>query len=322
VAAYDAYLKGRFFWHQMTADAIRRSVAHFNEALAIDPGFAPAYAGLADCYAQMGSVRVGMAKPLDALTEARTYLNRAMELDDTLAEAHCTSGLIKSWYEFDWVGAEREFQLALRLDPGQVTALLWQSLYLSAMGRHSEAIASMQRARESEPLSPGVNMYLGVAQTHAGQYDLAIRQLNQAIELDPHYYRPYMFLGRALAFVGHHQEAITSFQKALTINPDNLEALAYIGLSKAATGHQQDALGIMERVAAAEGRTEPAVLVASIYAGLGDASQMFEWLQRAVERRSTPIYIALISWEFRPYASDPRFHNFLGSIGLPKLACT
>lgn len=319
-AAYDAYLRGRFFWHKMTADAIRSSVAHFNEALAIDPKFAPAYAGLADCYAQMGSVRVGMAKPLEALTEARSYLNRAMELDDTLAEAHCTSGLIKSWYEFDWVGAEREFQLALRLDPGQVTALLWQSLYLSAMGRYREAIASMERARESEPLSSSVNMYLGVAQTHAGHYDLAIRQLNQAIELDPHYYRSYMFLGRALMFVRRHDDAIAAFQKALSTNPDNLEALAFIGATKAAAGDRQGALRIMKRVIAAEDRTEPALLVASIYASLGDASPMFEWLERAVERRSTPIYIALIGAEFHPYATDPRFHHFLDLIGLSNLA--
>jgi TolB-like protein/Tfp pilus assembly protein PilF len=319
-AAYDAYLKGRFFWHKMTADAIRSSVAHFNEALAIDPKFAPAYAGLADCYAQMGSVRVGMAKPLEALAEARTYLNCAMELDDTLAEAHCTSGLIKSWYEFDWVGAEREFQLALHLDPGQVTALLWQSMYLSAMGRYSEAIVSMQRARESEPLSPSVNMYLGVAQTLAGQYDLAIRQLNQAIDLDPHYYRPYLFLGRALTFVGRHQEAVTSFQKALTINPDNLEALAFMGMAKAALGDRQRALRIVKRVIAAEDRTEPAILVASIYAGLGDAAPMFKWLERAVARRSTPIYIALVNAEFHPYKTDPRFHHFLDSVGLSNLA--
>jgi TolB-like protein len=318
-AAYDAYLQGRFFWHKMTADAIRSSVARFNEALAIDPKFAPAYAGLADCYAQMGSVRVGMAKPLDALTEARTYLNCAMELDDTLAEAHCTSGLIKSWYEFDWVGAEREFQLALRLDPGQVTALIWQSLYLSAMGRHHEAIASMQRARESEPISQSVNMYLGVAQTHAGHYDLAIRQLNQAIELEPHYYRPYMFLGRVLMFVGRHQDSIDSYQAALSINPDNLEALAFMGAAKAAAGDRQGAMRIMKRVIAAENRTEPALLVASIYASLGEASPMFEWLERAVERRSTPIYIALVSAEFHPYTADPRFHHFLDSIGLSNL---
>ncbi len=319
-AAYDAYLKGRFFWHKMTADGIRSSVAHFKEALSIDPRFAPAYAGLADCYAQMGSVRVGMLKPLDALAEARTYLNRAMELDDTLAEAHCTSGLIKSWYEFDWAGAEREFQLALRLDPGQVTALLWQSLYLSAMGRHSEAVASMQRARESEPLSSSVNMYLGVAQTHAGQYDLGIRQLNQAIELEPHYYRPYMFLGRALTFVGRHQDAITSFQKALTLNPDNLEALAFMGMAKAVTGDRHGALRIMKRVMAAEDKTEPAILVASICAGLGDASSTFEWLQRAVERKSTPVYIPLISWEYRSYTADARYRSFLDSIGLSNLA--
>jgi TolB-like protein/Flp pilus assembly protein TadD len=319
-AAYDAYLKGRFFWHKMTADAIRRSVAHFNEALAIDPEFAPGYAGLADCYAQMGSVRVGILKPFEAMTQARTYLKRAMDLDDTLAEAHCTSGLIKSWYEFDWAGAEREFQEALRLDPGQVTALLWQSLYLSAMGRHQEAIASMQRARESEPISQIVNMYLGVAQTHAGHYDLAIRQLNQTIELDPHSYRPYMFLGRVLSFVGRYQDAVDSFQRALSINPDNLEALAFMGATKAAAGDRQGALRIMKRVIAAENRTEPAILVASIYASLGDASQMFQWLQRAVERKSTPIYVVLICAEFRPYAADPRFRIFLDSIGLSNLA--
>jgi len=294
-------------------------VAHFNEALAIDPAFAPAYAGLADCYAQMGSVRVGILNPLEAMTQAQTYLTRAMDLDDTLAEAHCTSGLIKSWYEFDWVGAEREFHEALRLDPGQVTALLWQSLYLSVMGRHQEAIASMQRARESEPLSQSVNLYLGVAQTHAGHYDLAIRQLQQSIELDPHYYRPYMFLGRVLMFVGRHQEAIDSYRRALSFNPDNLEALAFMGGAKAAAGDRPGALRIMKRVIAAENRTETALLVASIYASLGDASPMFEWLQRAVERRSTPIYIALISAEFHPYKTDPRFHIFLDSIGLSNL---
>jgi TolB-like protein/tetratricopeptide (TPR) repeat protein len=319
-AAYDAYLKGRFFWHKMTGEGIRSSVASFNEALAIDPKFAPAYAGLADCYAQMGSIRVGMMKPLDALAEARTYLNRAMELDDTLAEAHCTSGLIKSWYEFDWAGAEREFQLALRLDPGQVTALLWQSLYLSAMGRHHEAIASMKRARESEPISPSINMYLGVAQTHAGHYDLAIRQLQQAIELDPHYYRPYMFLGRVLMFTGRSQEAIDNYQTALSINPDNLESVAFMGSAKACAGDRQGAVKMIKRVIAAENKTEPAILVASIYASLGDTSPMFEWLERAVERRSTPIYIALISAEFHPYRTDPRFHGFLNSIGLSNLA--
>ena len=319
-AAYNAYLKGRFFWHKMTPDAIRRSLTHFNEALAIDPEFAPACAGLADCYAQMGSIRLGMLKPFEALAKARPYLQRATELDDTMAEAHCTSALIKIWYDFDWAGAEREFKVAISLDPGQVTALLWQSLYLSAMGRNEEAIASVQRARDSEPLSPIVNMYLGVARAHAGQYDLAIRQLNQTIELDPHNYRTYMFLGRTLSWVGRNDDALKAFQKALSINPDNLEALAFMGALKAGVGDRQGALKIMKQVVAAGAKTEPAILVAHIFAKLGEDSQMFDWLRRAVEQRSTPVYIALISEEFIPFRSDPRFHSFLASIGLPHLA--
>ena len=319
-AAYNAYLKGRFFWHKMTPDAIRSSLTHFNEALAIDPEFAPAYAGLADCYAQMGSIRLGMLKPFEALAKARTHLQRAMELDDTMAEAHCTSALIKIWYDFDWVGAEREFKVAISLDPGQVTALLWQSLYLSAMGRNQEAVASVQRARDSEPLSPIVNMYLGVALGHAGHYDLAIRQLNQTIELDPHNYRTYMFLGRTLSWVGRNDDALKAFQKALSINPDNLEALAFTGTLKASVGDRQGALKIMKQVVAAGAKTEPAILVAHIFAKLGEDSQMFEWLRRAVEQRSTPVYIALISEEFIPFRSDPRFHSFLASIGLSHLA--
>ena len=319
-AAYDAYLKGRFFWHKMTPDATHSSIANFNEALAIDPDFAPAYAGLADCYAQMGSIRLGMLKPFEALNKARTYLQRAMELDDTMAEAHCTSALIKIWYDFDWAGAEREFKVAISLDPGQVTALLWQSLYLAAMGRNQEAIASVQRARDSEPLSPGVNMYLGVARAHARQYDLAIRQLNETIELDPNNYRTFMFLGRTLSWVGRNDDAMVAFQKALSINPDNLEALAYMGALKAGAGDRQGALKIMKRVVAAGTKSEPAILVAHILASLGEASQMFEWLQRSVEQRSTPIYLALISEEFIPFRSDPRFHSFLASIGLSHLA--
>jgi TolB-like protein len=318
-AAYDAYLKGRFFWHKMTPDATHRSIANFNEALAIDPDFAPAYAGLADCYAQMGSIRLGMLKPLEALNKARTYLQRAMELDDTMAEAHCTSALIKIWYDFDWAGAEREFKVAISLDPGQVTAMLWQSLYLAAMGRPQEAIASVQRARDSEPLSPVVNIYLGVAQTHAGQYDLAIRQLNQTIELDPNNYRTFMFLGRTLSYTGRNDEAMVAFQKALSINPDNLESLAFIGALKASVGDRQGALKIMKRVVAAGTKSEPAILVAHILAKLGEASQMFEWLQRSVEQRSTPIYLVVLSEEFRPFRSDPRFHSILASIGLSHL---
>jgi TolB-like protein/Tfp pilus assembly protein PilF len=319
-AAYDAYLKGRFFWHKMTTEAIRLSMANFHEALSIDAGFAPAYAGLADCYAQMGSIRVGQMKPLEALAQAHSHLQRALDLDETLAEAHCTLGLIKSWYDWDWSGAGREFQAALALDPSQIAALIWQSLYLSAVGKTQEAIGSMQRAREIEPLSTSVNLYLGVAQTHAGQHDLALRQLQQSVELEPGYYRPYFFLGRNLAWLGRYEEAIQAFEKALSLTPDNLESLAFMGAALAAKGERQRALNIVKKVRLAGEKTEPAVLIATIYARLGSAAEMYDWLERAVALKSTPIYIALLCEEFRPYWTDARYHSFLESIGLPHLA--
>jgi len=304
----------------MTTEAIRLSMAYFNEALSIDAGFSPAYAGLADCYAQMGSIRVGQMKPLEALAQAHSHLQRALELDETLAEAHCTLGLIKSWYDWDWDGAGREFRAALALDPSQITALIWQSLYFSAVGKHLDAISSMQRAREIEPLSVNVNLYLGVAQTHAGQQDLAIRQLQQCLELEPGYYRSYFFLGRNLAWLGRYDEAIEAFEKALALAPGNIEALAFMGAALAGKGERQRALNIVEKVRVAGERTEPAVLIAAIYARLGVAKEMYKWLERAVAVKSTPIYITVISNEFDPYRADARFHKFLASIGLMHMA--
>jgi tetratricopeptide (TPR) repeat protein len=316
-AAYDAYLKGRYFWHKMTKEGMRSSITYFSEAIATDPSFAPAYSGLADCYAQMGSIRVAMMRPLDALAKAKPLLQRAMELDDTLAEAHCTLGLLKIWYELDWSGAERQFRMALSLDPNNVTTLLWQSLYLGAVGRHEEAIGSVQRALECEPLSPVVNSYMGIVRGHAGQYDLAVRQLNQAIELDPHYYRPYFFLGRVLCDLDRHTEALASFQKALSLNPENLEALAFLGGAMASAGNRGGALEVLMKVKATEDRFEPAILVAIIYAYLDDAPEVFRWLQIAFERKSTPIYLAVLEKAFRKYASDPRYISFVERLGLP-----
>lgn len=314
--AYDAYLRGRFLWHKMTPNSVRRSIDYFNEALSIDAKFAPAHAGLADCYAQMGSIRVGQMKPRVALEQARTHLKQALDLDETLAEAHCTLGLIKSWYDLDWTGAEREFQGALALDPSQMTALLWQSLLLSAEGRHDEAIASVQRAREMDPLSVSANLYLGVAQTHGGRQDLAIRQFQRCIELDPAYYRTYMFQGRCFNWLKRFDEALATLQKALALEAENLECLAFLASAFAGNGNKRRSLELLKRLQAAEERTEPAILVANVYAQLGMEREMFEWLERAIEAKSTPIYLMVLNHEFHPYRGDSRFRSLLASVGL------
>ena len=317
-AAYDAYLKGRYFWHKMTSDGIRNSLSYFAQALAIDAKFAPAYAGLADCYAQMGSVRLSMMKPIDALAQARSHLSRAMEIDNTLAESHCTLGLLKIWYELDWAGGEREFRQALSLDPNNIAAMLWQAPFLGAMNRHAEAIASVHKALESEPLSPIVNTYLGLAQSNAGQSDLGIRQLKLAIELDPFYYRSYMFLAGALEMVDRFDEAIVAYRQALALNPDNLESLAFLGGALAFSGDRSGAMEIMEQVKTSERPFEPALFIANIHGCLGDASETFRWLQIAYERKASPLYIVGFRKSFTQYESDPRYGAFLKQIGLPR----
>jgi tetratricopeptide (TPR) repeat protein len=254
---------------------------------------------------------------VDAVAQARLHLQKALDLDETIAEAHCTLGLIKSWYDWDWNGADREFQIALGLEPSNVTTLLWQSLLFTALARHQEAIASMRRAREIEPLSPSVNLYFGLAQAHAGQLDLAARQMQQSIELDPANYRAHMFLGKTLSGLERHEEALASLHKALSLFPDHIETLAFVGSALAGKGDREGALKMVERIRTAGNRTEPAVLIASVYARLGMADEMFDWLDRAAAVKSTPIYISVITFEFFPHFSDPRFNSFLASIGLP-----
>ncbi len=188
------------------------------------------------------------------------------------------------------------------------------------MGRNEEAIASLQRAKKSDPLSVSVNLYLALSQSHGGQYDLALRGIKQAIELDPHYYRSHMFLGRTLVWLNREDEAIEEFQKALSDNPESLEALAFMGAAMASKGDRQGALRLMKKVRAAENRTDPSILIAYIYSNLGDASEMFDWIERAVKQKAAPIYLILISENFRPYRSDPRYRSFLASIGLSHLA--
>jgi TolB-like protein/Tfp pilus assembly protein PilF len=316
-AAYDAYLKGRFFWHKMTDVDMRTSIKYFNEALSIDPTFASACAGLADCYAQMGSVRVATMKPREALAKARPLLDRALALDDTLAEAHCTSALLKSWYEHDWAGAEREFRLALSLEPGNVTALLWQSLFLSAMGRVEEAIESTLRAREIDPFSTVTNTYVGLAIMHTGRYDEAMIQFDQAIELDRHYYRAWLFKGLALGWLGRIHEAVKAFDEALTLNSGNLEAVAFRGAALALEGDRSGAERALAVLEETRNRFEPALLKACIFAGMRKEDEMFRCLDLALERKSGPLYIIRFFWAFSHYRSHPRLRSIIESIGLP-----
>jgi tetratricopeptide (TPR) repeat protein len=315
--AYEAYLKGRHFFHKLTADNMLAGIRYFEEAIAADPNYALAYAGLADCYAQMGSIRIALLSPTEALLKAKPMAVRALELDDTLPEAHNALALINCWYEMDWGGADAEFRRARALDPDNVTHAPWYSVYLVAVGEAERALAEIYRAREIDPLSPIINAYVGSAQFFAGQPDLAVRQLEDTIPLDPSYYRPYFFLGETLLALERHAEALAAFREAQARAPRNLEVIGFIGAVRAQIGDRQGARAMLDHLIETAGeKFDPGLYAAMVHAALGDTDMAFESIERAITRRLSPIYL-LRMLAFDALYDDPRYPSCLRRIGLP-----
>jgi TolB-like protein/Flp pilus assembly protein TadD len=315
--AHEAYLKGRYFFNRLTADSVAASIRYFEEAIAADPNYALAYAGLSDCYAQMGSIRVALLPPADALAKAKPMAVRALELDDELPEAHNALALVKCWYELDWAGAGEEFRRALALNPDNVTHAPWHAAYLVGVGQPERALAEIYRAREIDPLSPIINAYVGAMQFWAGQPDLSIQQLREAISLDPSFYAPYFFLGETLMRIGRHAEALSTLAEAHALSPRSLLVIAMTGTVYAEMGDHQSARAMLKRLFDTAGKNfDPGLFASIIHAALGEIDVAFELIERAIERRFNPIYI-LRCLPLDPLYDDPRYTSCLRRIGLP-----
>jgi TolB-like protein/Tfp pilus assembly protein PilF len=315
--AHEAYLMGRHFFHKLTADNLLASIRYFEQAIAADPNYAIAYAGLADCYAQMGSIRIALMSPTEASLKAKSMAVRALELDDGLPEAHNALALVKCWYEMDWAGADAEFRLALALDPDNVTHAPWYSIYLVVVDERDRALAEIYRAREIDPLSPIINAYVGATHLFVGQPELAIRHLQETIPLDPSYYRPHMFLGQTLMALGRRAEALAAFRQAQTLAPRNLELIGFIGAVQAQMGDHPAARATLgQLIEAASEQFDPSLFAAMVYAALGEIAKAFESIEHAIERRFSPIYLLRIL-AFDALYNQPRYLATLRRIGLP-----
>ena len=315
--AYEAYLKGRHFFNKMTADSVIETNRYFEEAIATDANYALAYAGLADCYAQMGSIRAGLTSPAAAQAKAKPMALRALELDDSLAEAHNALALIRCWYEWDWRGAAEEFDRALALDPASVTHAPWRAMFCWAIGEPDKALSEMQRAREVDPLSPVINTYLGSIHFHPGDPESSIRLLREAIRLDASYYRPYFFLGEGLWLMGRPAEALQALGQARERAPRNLKVIAFTGGVQAEMGDGHGArVALKDLLATAGPNYDPSLFAAIIHAALGEIDTALECLERAVERRFNPIYLLRLD-PFHVLRNEPRFRSCLQRVGLP-----
>jgi serine/threonine protein kinase/tetratricopeptide (TPR) repeat protein len=309
--AYQDYLKGRYWLNKSTGEGFDKGIEYFQQAIVIDPTYAPAYSGLADCYASLAGF--GLISSKEGYLKAKDAALKSLELDDTLAEAHGSLGFIKSSYDWDWSGAEKEIRRAIELNPSYADAHGLHAVVLWQTGRLNEAIAETKLTLELDPLSLANNDTLGVEFFLARQYDQAIEQEGKVLELDPNFIDAYYFRGMAYAQKSMYKEAMVEFEKAVAISPTDLVALTGLGYGYAVTGKRADAQKVLDKLnEISKQRYVSAVWRAKIYSGLGEKDKAFEWLEMAYEDHSivTTGFIKT-SPIFDPLRSDPRFADLL-----------
>lgn len=308
--AYQAYLRGRFFWSKRTVPGLRRGAEHFQQAIEIDPTFALAYAGLADSYILLG---VYMAlSPNDAFPKAKAAVEKALEIDDSVAEAHSSLGAIKLFYEWDWHGAEQQFKRASELNPSYAYARQWNGLNLCAQGRLEEAIAEMKRAQELDPLSLIINTNVGWAYYFARRHDQAIEQHRKTIEMDPNFARVHLRLGLAYMQKAMHREATTEYEKSLNLAGSDPYVMSLLGYAKAVSEHREEAVKVLTQLREMEKqRYVPPYSIALIYVGLGQKDEAFQWLENAFTDHSGAMIYLKVEPMLDSLRSDPRFADLL-----------
>ena len=313
--AYRLYLKGRYYWNRRFEGALPKAIECCQQAIARDPLYATAYTGIADSYMSLGYF--GYLPPHDVFPKAKAAAERALQIDENLAEAHASLGWIKTVYEWDWRGAAKSFQRALALNPQYATAHEWYALYLAVSGRFDEAVAEAKRAQELDPLSMIINSVAGVVFYMARRYDEGIDQLNKAIEMDPGFALSYWFLAGNLMEREMRDEAIAALLKLEALSPDGPLAPGALGTVYALTGQTKQAMDMLRRLEELRRiRYVSPFHFASIYMGLGQMDQAFAQLDAAVEvRESLLVYAKVWPW-FDPLRSDPRFAVLLGKVGL------
>ena len=317
--AYEAYLKGRHHWNMRDSEGFQKGIEYFQEAIAIDPEFAAAYAGLADCYALLGNHGLASLPPREAQSKARAMATKALEIDPNLAEAHASLALVALAYDWDWQAAADSFQRAIQLNPSYATAYHWHALHLTAVGRFDEAIDKLRLARDLDPLSLIVNTELGRVFYLARRHSEAIEQLQETLRLDADFDLARLWLSIARMQAGTFVEANETPRARAAMETRGPTLLALLGAHLAAAGKETEALEIIEELkeSSAE-RLVPPADFAMLYANLGDADQAFAWLDRAFEERSVYLVWLKVDPVFDPLRSDERFDALVRRMNFPE----
>jgi len=306
--AHDAYLRGRYHLNQRTDEQIALGMEYFQRAIDLDPDYALAHVGIADSWTARGWYSV--VPPKEAYPKSKAAASRALEVDDTLAEAHASLAMVHFEFDWNWRAAEASFTRAIDLNPGYATAHQWYGGYLSAMGRVEEAHREAERAKELDPLSGIVNTWAGLRFYYERENDSALEQYSSALEVAPNFVPLHWHLGWAYEYAEQHAAAIEQYQVAIRLSGDRplyLAALAraYAGASQ--TEEAQERLGKLHTLS--ERQYVPAYEIATIYMSLGQFDLAFEWLERAYEERSPRLAYLNVEPRLDTVRSDPRFQD-------------
>jgi len=315
--AYDLYVRGRFFWNQRTKEGFDRAIEYFNQAIGEDSTYALAYAGVASTYVLAGHELYSWSHPRDSYPQAEAAAQRALELDDTLAEAHSVLAEALSRYEWDFTSADREHQRAIALNPNYATGHQWYSHYLLPMGREAESLAHSLRALELDPFNLIMNLHLGWHYFYVGEHELAIEQLQQTLELSPTFVVANLFLGQVYEQESRFEEAIEQFERAVALSNRNPVHLAALAHAYGASGRRMDAEKLLEELLSSESYV-PSYEIAVIYAGLDRQGDALTWLERAYQERDSSWLIDVaLDPRFQHLHTSPRFQSLTQRLGLP-----
>ena len=306
--AYENYLKGRFYWNKRTDENLNKAIVYFSRATAQDSHYALAYAGLSDCYSIVGATIFGSMPVGEAAPKAREAARRALEIDPTLAEAETPLATLKFNYDWDWSGAEDDFQHAIQLNPSYATAYQRYSLFLIAMGRFQDGFNQINKARELDPLSISINFSLGWRLYLGRQYDRAIAQLRNTLEMDPSYELPHLVLGQAYEEKGAFDLAIPELQKAVELSHGTPLMISALAHAYARGGHKEEAEKLLAQLERdAKTKYVSPYYFAIVYLGLGDNEQAMNWLEKAFADRSNGLVFMRVEPELDHLRPNPRF---------------
>ncbi len=316
--AYQRYLQGRYFWNKRSEEGFIKAIEFFEQAIAKQPDYAAAHAGLSDVYALLGTWPNAKISRSEATARARAAALKALEIDDTLAEAHASLASVSMLYDWNWPLAEKEFKRAIQLNPGYATAHHWYAYYCASQGRMEEAVREMRLAQQLDPLSLIINADVGEILYNSRRYDEAIEQSRKALEMDRYFAPAHNCLGLTYLAKQQYPESIAELETAVRLSGGRSDFMAFLGTAYARAGRREEARTILKQIRTGpSARYDSLLAVAWVLAALGERDQAFAWAEKVYPTRPMEFYLLKVRPIADPLRSDPRFQDLVRRLGLP-----